>query len=67
MVRTAAMTEVTEADLKMHELELNIFELSDACDEMDRLKRSMESRVRDCIREERNSEALSLLATIQYA
>ncbi len=42
MVVKTAMRDVGEADLKMLELELNIFELSDACKEMEEFKKKME-------------------------
>ena len=67
MMVTSLMKEVGEADLKMLELELNIFQLSDACDMIEGMKATMEKRVKACITEKRHSEATSLLVGIQYA
>lgn len=66
MCVTSELDNIKEEDLKMIELEVNLFELSDAIEEMECLRKSYEEKAKEAVSEQQKPEALSLLVLVMY-
>ena len=59
--------DIRETDLKMIELELNMYEMDDACKLMDELRLDFEKEVKECVFEMNRPKGLALLVCMYYA
>lgn len=64
MCITSELDNIKEEDLKLIELEVNLFELSDAIQESENLRLKYEGMLKEAISEQCKPEALSLLVLL---
>lgn len=66
MCITSEIESLREEDFKMIELEFNQFEMNDALLEMESLRKTFESQVKEFVADQRKPEALAFLTNIAY-
>lgn len=67
LVVTQELGHVGESDLKMLELELNVFELNDASKKVEKLRENMELVTAEFVKDQRRPASIGMLVNIAYA
>ena len=66
MVLSDEVDSLDEADIKMIELELNLYALNDAIKEVEKRKKRVEEKAEEAVKDEMKGEAISLIVTLYY-
>ena len=67
LVVSSELGHVGESDLKMLELELNVFELNDASKQVEKLREKMEAMTAEFVKDQRRPASIGMLVNIAYA
>ena len=66
MIISDEIEHISGADLKMIELELNLYSLSDSLEYIDKLKTDIELKAEEALKDVKRGTSMSLLVTILY-
>lgn len=63
---TEELDAIKEEDMKLIELEINLYQMSDAVTEMDGMRIDVEEKIKECVDAKFKTQGMSLLATLAY-